>query len=198
MSSDRIVRCDTWSRYYARGNTNARGSRRHIIQYDGICADSGMVSDRYGSQQLRAGTDYHVATQPRNAAPSLSSAQSDLLKKQTIRPDLALRMHDHTVRVRQQQASRDPRIERNIGAGRHAPDPVAQHCQEPLRDAQRRIRVLRALISPDAGEKRSRRIPGKEWLGFPRPIRVHGRRQIRVWRLIHDFVVLQDLPALCY
>jgi hypothetical protein len=83
-------------------------------------------------------------------------ANRDLLKDQAVRADMRIGMNHHAIRMRQQQAAANVRIQRNIRTRHHAPEPVTQHrplfeherpgparCGMPLISANRRQQCLR-------------------------------------------------------
>jgi hypothetical protein len=59
-----------------------------------------MVSDGYASQYLSAGPDLDMASDHRLS--TTSAANGHLLEEQTIDPDNAARVDNHSIRVRKQ------------------------------------------------------------------------------------------------
>ena len=53
------------------GNADYRGFRGHVVQYDGICTDTGIVTDRDRTEYLGAGTDEYIVTECRMTLPFL-------------------------------------------------------------------------------------------------------------------------------
>ena len=88
-----------------------------------------MVTYRNRPQNLRSRTNVNMTTDSRHA--SVIGTDGDLLEQQAIRADFSVRMDDDPVRMRQQQTAAQLAIERNVGAGHHAPTSVPQYCANP-------------------------------------------------------------------
>ena len=137
----------------ARGNADARRVRRHVLQHHRVRANAGMISDPYVSEQFRAGPHHYVPAQARRTTGA--TAQCDLLKKEAVGTDVTVGMDHHAIRVRQQQAACDTRIQRNVGARHHAPYAMPQHSEFPREKVPGKFGVPYPLIGADTRKQGS-------------------------------------------
>lgn len=70
--------------YDSRGNANRGRVAGHVLQHDGVGADTGMVPNLHAAKNLGAGPDAHVCSDHWRAGVGSSSANRHLLKDQTI------------------------------------------------------------------------------------------------------------------
>jgi hypothetical protein len=99
------------------------------VYHYGIRSNARMPAYRDHPQNLGSRAYVDVATDFRRAA--LPTTQCYLLEQQAIRADFGVRMYDDAIRMRQQQAASQFAIERNVGAGYHAPTSVPQYRPNP-------------------------------------------------------------------
>ena len=107
-----------------------RGRSIWNIGYDyGIRSNPRMAAYCDRPQNLGSRTDVHVATDSRYA--TIIGANRYLLEQQAIRADFSVRVDDYAIRMRQRQTASQFAIQRNVGAGHHAPTSVPQYCANP-------------------------------------------------------------------
>jgi len=106
-------------------DTHGGRARRNIIQDDCIGTDLGVLSDLQFTDDLSACAHIDVAFQGRYTAGLL--ANRDLLKKQTIGPNLGSGMNHDTVRMRQEQAAPQFAVQWNIGTRDYRPPAVPEY-----------------------------------------------------------------------
>ncbi len=109
-----------------RRNADRRGALRHIDRHDGVGADVRMVTEANLTDHFGARSDVNVSAQRGYA--TVRHAQRHLLEDQAIGPDHDRWVDDDAVRVRQEQATADARVDRDVGASHDLPEDVAQHC----------------------------------------------------------------------
>jgi hypothetical protein len=95
----------------------------------GIRANSRMVAYRDRPQDFGSRANVYMTTDAGHA--TVVGTDRHLLEQQAIRADFSVRMYDDAVRMRQQQTASQFAIERNIGAGHHAPTSVPQYRADP-------------------------------------------------------------------
>jgi hypothetical protein len=84
-----------------------------------------MATDRDRPQNFSSRPDVDMTADSGRA--TLTNTERHLLEQQAIRADFSLRMDDDAVRMRQQQATAQLAIQRNVGAGDYAPASVPQY-----------------------------------------------------------------------
>jgi hypothetical protein len=122
-----------------------------------ICSDVRMITNLYRPENLRSGSDVHVAANHRNPRPAASNRY--LLKDQAIHPDPGVRVDYDAVRMRDKQTPSDVRIQLDSGPSDQGPEPVRQN--KPFAHAKSDNAPLAApiLITPDCQEEFAARIP---------------------------------------
>jgi hypothetical protein len=95
----------------------------------GIRANPRMAAYRYRSKDFGSRANVNMTADSRHA--TVIGTDRYLLEQQTIRADFSVRMYDDAVRMRQQQTALQFAIERNVGAGHHAPTSVPQYRADP-------------------------------------------------------------------
>ena len=108
------------------GTPTATAPRRDVDEHDGVGSNAGPRADDDASQNLGAGADFDPGAEAWRRRVRDSVADGHLLEQQAVWPDFRIRMDDHPIGMRQHQSAAQPAIERDIGAGHHAPESVAE------------------------------------------------------------------------
>jgi hypothetical protein len=141
----------------------------HVLDDDGIGADPRVVTDGNGPENLCASADIDMVADHGQSFNATTASECNLLKYKAIDADPGARVDDDSIRVRDQEASADVAIERNVGSRHDAPKPVAEH--DPFsRDIGQGARsALPTLIGAHAEQQLATGIP-KLTRRFPCPI----------------------------
>jgi hypothetical protein len=101
-------------------NTYRSGAFWDIISDYGIGADTCVRPYGDVADQLGACPDIDVTTQTRHATPC--HPDGNLLEYQAVDSDLRIRMNHDSIRMRYQQPTTDPAVERNVRTGHGRPE----------------------------------------------------------------------------
>ena len=159
-----------------RGNAHGGRSRRHICQDYRVGANFGVLPDPQWADDLRTGAYVDVPFEGRHTSRRLPDR--DLVKQQTVRADLRIRMNNDAVRMGQEQAASQLAIQWNISARDHRPPAMSEHCEPAQPSATYTCGIEEPLIVANARQKGTRGCPFKRGFLFPRPVRDiggHGR-----------------------
>ena len=95
-----------------------------ILDDNRVGADPGMRPDFDGPQDLGAGTNIDMISDPGNAG-AISVADRNLLKDQAIHADLGVRMDHDAVGMWNEKASADVAVQGDVGTGDGTPKSMA-------------------------------------------------------------------------
>ena len=126
------------------GHADDGGIRRHLVQYDGVRRNTGIVADLERAKDLCAAADHDVVAERRVAlaARHARAAERDVLIEQAVVADLRCRADDDAGAVVDDEPSADlgGRVDLNARPPpRKLRDPTAKESQpvfiEPVRHA---------------------------------------------------------------
>jgi hypothetical protein len=134
----------------ARRHADSGRSTWNIAYDDSIRPNACVVAYRDRPQNLGARPYVDVTTDSGHA--SVIGTDGDLLEQQAVRADFSVRMYDDAIRVRQLQSASQLAIQRNVGAGHHAPTSVAQYCPGARQPPPQAPRSGVPLVRANAGQ----------------------------------------------
>ncbi len=108
-------------------DSDTHGARFHVFDDDSIGADPCVVADYNGPENLRAGTDIDMVANHGQSFDAASVSHCNLLKYKTIYSNLGTRMDNDSIWVRNEEASADVAIQRDIGSRDNAPKSMPKH-----------------------------------------------------------------------
>jgi hypothetical protein len=133
-----------------------------------------VVSDDDAAQDAGASADVDMTAQDRDARLG-SGADRHLLKQQAVWPNLGFRMHDHSLRMRQQQsATQVEGVERDVGARDDGPEAVPRGSELAHGVTRHAAASSRARVVAERPEQPTRRVP-PAFGPLARPVRLKSR-----------------------
>jgi len=162
----------------------------HVLDDDRIGADPCVVADGNGPQNLCARADIDMVADYGESLNAAAASKCNLLKYKAVDSDLGARVYDDSVRVRDQEASTDIAIKRNVGSRHDAPKSMAKHDPFSSDIGQRARSPLPTLIGAHAEQQLATGIP-KLTRRFPCPI---GNFDVR--NIVQGKMDLQSRPSI--
>ena len=100
---------------------------RDITEHHRVSPYPSMRANHNGAQNLCARSDVYMTRDLWHS--SIHHTKGNLLKDQAVRPDDHIAMNDHSIGVREQQATADLAANRDVSPGHCAPEAVAKYGQ---------------------------------------------------------------------
>ena len=102
----------------AAGHTDNGGVRRHLVQHNGVCRDTGIIADHERTEHLRAAADHDVVAERRVAlaARHARAAERDVLIEQAVIANLRCRADDDAGAVVNDEPPADLRSRMDLDA----------------------------------------------------------------------------------
>ena len=110
-----------------RWNPHCRGPGGNIREHDRIGADASMIANGNSAQNLGPSAHVHMFTEARCARALGTRPQRHLMQQKAIRPDDGVRVNDNPIRMDDEQATANPRIQRDVRTGHNGPESMAQY-----------------------------------------------------------------------